>query len=179
MQNAPLHHISRNKPEDGPILTPLHSDQHYQDALDLARRARDYVELEVGRTPDDAYVTEFFNAAPPEHGPASLTHYGIRKRGRLDGMICIAEGYEEAQDWWIGLLLLDPAVRSRRIGRKAVQHLKNSARKRSIKMLKLSVLYANPRGLRFWLREGFIHHREAPATPTSDGHDRVVLKYLL
>ncbi len=82
-------------------------------------------------------------------------------------------------DWWIGLMLLDPAFRSQRIGHTVMNKVKRKAQHRGINMLKLAVLCANPRGLRFWIREGFTHHRAAPATPQSDGHDRVVLKFQL
>lgn len=179
-QNAPRKMIlSRDRTEGGPILTLLNADKHRQDALDLARRARDYVALEVGRAPDAAYIDDFFNTTPPEVDRSNLHHFGIRKHARLTGMLAIAEGYEQPDDWWIGLLLIDPAFRSKRIGRNVVKDIRKRAHRRGINALKLSVLYANPRGLKFWLREGFVHHRDAPATPTSDGHDRVVLKYQL
>ena len=57
-----------------------------------------------------------------------------------------------------------------------VDDVKRRARARGMAMLKLAVLEANPRAQKFWRREGFTHHRDAPATPESDGHDRVVLK---
>jgi len=93
------------------------------------------------------------------------------------GMICIAEGYEYPDDWWIGLMLIDPAFRNRCIGRRVVDMVKERAKLRKINMIRLAVLMANPRALKFWHREGFIHHRDAPATASSDGNDRVVLKY--
>lgn len=152
---------------------------HHNDALDLVQRAHDYVSLEIGRSPDRAYVEDFFRATPPDIPPSHLHHYGIRKNSKLAGMVGIAEGYEFPEDWWIGLLLIDPAFRNKGIGRKVVQNIQHRARRRGIKALKLSVLYANPKGLKFWLREGFVHHRDAPATATSDGHDRVVLRLQL
>ncbi len=164
---------------DEVILQPLNQRDHSVDALDLALRAQDYVVLEVGHAPDDGYIHDFFTAVPPDLGPECLIHFGLMEGPALVGMICIAEGYEYPDDWWIGLMLVDPAFRNQRIGHKVIMDVKRLAKLREINMLKLAVLCANPRGLKFWHREGFTHHRDAPATPQSDGHDRVVLKYQL
>jgi GNAT superfamily N-acetyltransferase len=161
------------------VLSPITLEDHAEDALDLAMRAQDYVILEVGHAPDDVYIKEFFTATPPDLGTECLLHFGVMEGPALVGMICIAEGYEYPDDWWIGLMVMDPAFRSQRIGHTVLDMVKRRAIKRGINMLKLAVLCANPRGLKFWQREGFIHHRDAPALPGSDGHDRVVLKYQL
>jgi GNAT superfamily N-acetyltransferase len=161
------------------VLRPINREDHLIDALDLALRAQDYVVLEVGHAPDEAFIEGFFCDTPPGLGPDCLIHYGVMEGPAMVGMICIAEGYEVPGDWWIGLMLMDPAFRSQRIGHRVMRMVRRQARARDIKMLKLAVLCANPRGLAFWRREGFTHHRDAPATPASDGHDRVVLRYQL
>ena len=160
-------------------LRPITRHADFEDALDLAQRAEDYVVLEVGHAADEGFIDSFFTATPPDLGPECLIHYGVMEGPAMAGMICIAEGYEYPDDWWIGLMLMDPAFRSQRIGHRVMRKVRARAKARGISMLKLAVLCANPRGLRFWLREGFTHHRDAPATPDSDGHDRVVLKLVL
>lgn len=165
--------------QDEIVLRPILQDQHSVDALDLATRAADYVILEVGHAPDDAYIRDFFTATPPDLGTSCLIHLGVMEGPAMVGMICIAEGYEYPDDWWVGLMLMDPAFRSQRIGHRVVDMVKERAADRGVNMLKLAVLTANPRALGFWQREGFTHHRDAPATQDSDGHDRVVLKYQL
>ncbi len=160
-------------------LKPLTQAEHTDDALDLATRAQDYVVLEVGHAPTDAFIHDFFTATPPDLSVECLIHFGLMEGAAMVGMIGIARGYEFPDDWWIGLMLVDPAFRSQRIGHKVVDEVKQRAKSQRVNMLKLAVLCANPRALRFWTREGFTHHRDAPATPESDGHDRVVLKYQL
>ncbi|MEO9650399.1 MAG: GNAT family N-acetyltransferase [Roseobacter sp.] len=164
---------------DDIVLTPITKKQHSTDALDLATRAADYVILEVGHAPNDAFIEDFFTATPPDLGTDCLIHYGVMEGPAMAGMVCIAEGYEFQNDWWVGLMLMDPAFRSQHIGHKVVDMVKERAMDRGINMLKLAVLVANPRALGFWQREGFTHHRDAPAAPQSDGHDRIVLKYQL
>ena len=158
-------------------LTPITLAEHSADALDLATRAADYVTLEIGYAPDETYVKDFFTAAPPDLGPGCLLHDAVMQGPAMVGMICIAEGYEYPDDWWIGLMLIDPAFRNQSIGHSVVGMVKERAKRRKINMIKLAVLMANPRALKFWHCEGFRHHRDAPATASSDGHDRVVLKY--
>ncbi|MFK7743775.1 MAG: GNAT family N-acetyltransferase [Roseobacter sp.] len=161
---------------DDVILKPITHAHHADDALDLAMRAHDYITLEIGHDPDDAFIKDFFTAVPPGLGPACLQTFGAMEGPALIGLICIAEGYEYPDDWWIGLVLLDPAFRGEGIGRQIITDVKQRAWKNNIQWLKLAVLSANPRALKFWHREGFTHHRDAPALPGSDGHDRVVLK---
>lgn len=160
-------------------LIPISHDKHHEDALDLATRAADYTTLEVGHAPDDAYIEDFFTATPPGLEVDCLLHFAVMQDPAMIGIICIARGYEYPDDWWIGLMLLDPAFRGQGIGHRVITQIKDRARAANAKMLKLAVLTANPRALRFWQREGFVHHRDAPALPCSDGHDRVVLKFTL
>lgn len=160
-------------------LRPINKTDHAEDALDLAQRAADYVTLEIGRAPDMQFIEDFFTAVPPGLTTENLMTFAIMEEEAMAGMICIAEGYEFPTDWWIGLVLLDPAFRRRGIGRTVLHLVRKKARKARMQMLKLAVLEANPRALHFWTREGFLPHRYAPATPDSDGHDRWVLKYEL
>lgn len=157
-------------------LLPMTESTHADDALDLARRAADYAVLEIGHAPDQAYIHDFFTASPPDLTSDCLLHFAIMEKTAMAGMLCIARGYEYPDDWWIGLMLIDPAFRGRGIGHKVVTETKRIARQNDTNMLKLSVLEANPRAQHFWRREGFVHHRDAPALPGSDGHNRVVLK---
>lgn len=158
-------------------LKPISAARDFDDVLDLTERARDYVVLEVGHPANDAYVRDFFEACPPGKTPDSLIHFAVMRDQEMAGIVGIASGYEQPDDWWIGLMLLDPAYRGRRIGHTVIKLIRRLARNEGIAMLKLSVLDANPRGESFWRREGFVMHRAAPATPESDGHDRVVLRY--
>ncbi|WP_298975289.1 GNAT family N-acetyltransferase [uncultured Roseobacter sp.] len=160
-------------------LKPINKADHAEDALDLAERAADYVTLEIGRAPDMDYINEFFEAVPPGLTTDNLYAFAVMQETAMLGMVCVAEGYELPTDWWIGLMLLDPAFRGRGTGRAVLHLLRKRARRAGATMLKLSVLEANPRAVTFWTREGFVPHRYAPATPESDGHNRWVLKHQL
>ncbi|MEO0444154.1 MAG: GNAT family N-acetyltransferase [Pseudomonadota bacterium] len=130
-------------------LKPLTQEDDFDDALDLATRAQDYVVLEVGYAPNNDFIRDFFTATPPDLGVDCLIHFGLMEGPAMVGMIGIARGYEYPDDWWIGLMLVDPAFRSQRIGHKVVTEVKQRAAAQGVNMLKLAVLCANPRALKF------------------------------
>lgn len=158
-------------------LKTISAENDFEDVLDLAERARDYVLLEVGHAPDRTYVQQFFEATPPDLGRECLMHFAVMQDSAIAGVICIADGYEFPEDWWLGLVLLDPAYRGRGIGKQALDLIKARAAAAGRQAVKLAVLDTNIRAKMFWAREGFDLHRLAPATPDSDGHDRIVLSF--
>lgn len=44
------------------------------------------------------------------------------------GMLCIARSYEYPDNWWIGLVLIDPAFRGQGIGHMVVTQVMDRAR---------------------------------------------------
>lgn len=156
-------------------LLPITQSEHADDVFDLTHRAADYVTLEIGHAPTQDFVDSFFTAAPPGLTADDLLHFAIMEGPAMAGIVCIARGYEFPNDWWIGLVLLDPAFRGRGIGAAVVALIKQLATDEAVASLKLSVLEANPRAMHFWIQHGFLPHRFARATPDSDGHNRWVL----
>ncbi|MBB5516882.1 GNAT superfamily N-acetyltransferase [Rubricella aquisinus] len=156
----------------------LTSDADHSRVRDLMDRAADYVRLETGRAPDDAYVTETLTDRPPQI-PADQVHLiGIERRGgTLAGIICALDGYYDAGEWYIGLLLIDPLARGRGLGARAVDHIRRLARKEGGHTLRIAVLEANPAGRRFWAREGFALEKTVPSPPDGDGHTRHVMRH--
>lgn len=145
--------------------------------LDLCLRAQDYIGLETGAAPDAAYVRGFFEDRPKGFGADQLAAWGLYASGDLVGICGFLQGYDDAQSWYVGLILLDPAVRGQGLGAAWLRHLADTARGAGMRWIKLAVLTQNPRALVFYDRLGFVHHRDAPARPGGDGHDRVVLKW--
>ena len=132
--------------------------------------AADYVLLEDGRAPDEATTDSFFNERPPNVGAADAVHIGMFDADRLLGILGVVFGYPEANDSYIGLLLLAPHARGGGVGGRALAHATTLARARgSIRQL-VAVLDQNPKGRAFWDREGFALEKSFP--PTKDGHTR-------
>ncbi|MCY4336380.1 MAG: GNAT family N-acetyltransferase [Litoreibacter sp.] len=159
-------------------LALLAYDKDSARVLNCAERCRDYILMETGREPDATWVTGFFNDAPPDRGADDILSMGIEEPdGALSGLLGIAPGYESASEWYLGLLLIDPAKRGQGIGATVLREVVKLAKSSGAESLKVAVLSANTDGLRFWQRHGFVHFRDAP--DEGDGHDRLVLQRML
>lgn len=139
--------------------------------LDLCHRARDYIRLETGQDPDMAYVEETMTDAPPGVPPDQIWCWGHAENGTIDGLATCLKGYYDPDDWYLGLLLLDPAGRGAGLGARMARHVIAQATADGADCLRIAVLDTNPRARRFWDRLGFIHEK---STSSGDGQVRHV-----
>ncbi|WP_316014439.1 GNAT family N-acetyltransferase [Roseobacter sp. HKCCA0434] len=143
-------------------------------AIDLFARAADYVRLETGADDTEGYAREMLVEAPPG---AEIFNYGLARRdGKLAGFAGSVRGYPGPRDWYMGLLVLDPAERGSGLGTTAFTFIRELARSHDAPAMRIAVLDANPAGRRFWERQGFVLERSVPGDPEGDGHLRHVLK---
>jgi GNAT superfamily N-acetyltransferase len=119
------------------------------------REAPEYWLLAEGRCDPAHQAQEFFTDAPPNCDPAESDRLGLFVNQRLSGVAELSYGFPEANDAYLGLMLLGPWVQGAGHGRAFLAHVETLARKRHAPRLYLAVLDANPRGRAFWLREGF------------------------
>lgn len=129
--------------------------------LDLCKRASDYIRLETGQDPDMAYVEETLTDAPPGVPPDQLWCWGHASDGTLDGIATCLKGFYGANDWYLGLLLLDPAARGTGLGARMARHVMAQAQADNAACLRIAVLDTNPRGRAFWERLGFVHEKSS------------------
>lgn len=142
-----------------PDIRELTLDHDFEAVSELYERCADYLTLEQGRPPDDNLAREFFTDGPPGGHPIER----IMKRGLFSGGQLVALGdlileYPTSTAAFIGLLLLDPAVRGSGLGVTFLRYLEDQARMHGASSLYLAVLDENPRARAFWEREGFSHH---------------------
>lgn len=128
----------------------------------MFERAADYIRLETGLPPDGGEAARFFAEGPPGADLARSRKFGQEAGAALISLADLAFGFPEADDAFIGLLLVDPACRGRGLGRQMLDHLARTAREAGARRLLVAVLEANPAGRRFWEREGFRLARTAP-----------------
>jgi len=136
----------------------------------LFAEAADYVMLETGTAPNAGTVDAYFNDRPPLVVPQDALHVGMFDEDRLIGIAAMAFGYPEERDAYIGLLLFVPGVRGVGHGARLVSHLTDLAQARGANRQLVAVLEANPKGHKFWEREGF--SQQKTFSPTEDGHVR-------
>lgn len=136
--------------------------------LDLQVRAADYMALETGRFPDESTAAEFFAEVPPGSDPAASLKLGLWDASALAGIADVAFGYPEANDAYVGLMLLAPDARSRGLGAGLLAHILEVVRARGAGRLLVAVLDDNPRGRAFWERHGFTEERRFPPQTTGE-----------
>jgi GNAT superfamily N-acetyltransferase len=119
------------------------------------REAPEYWLLAEGRCDPAHQAQEFFTDAPPNCDPAQSDRLGLFVDHRLSGVAEVSFGFPEANDAYLGLMLLGPWAQGQGHGRAFLAHAEALARKRHAARLNLAVLDVNPRGRSFWLREGF------------------------
>lgn len=154
-------------------IIPLRWPADHERVLHLCLRARDYIELETGAGPDMAYVQETMTDAPNGVPPDQVWCWGAQEGDTLAGIATCLKGFYGPDDWYLGLLLLDPAARGRGLGAQMLAHVTDQARADRVACLRIAVLDANPRGRAFWARHGFTHEK---STTAGDGQLRHVHK---
>ncbi len=142
---------------------------------DLFARAADYVLLETGEPPDDARTIDFFTGAPPSIDPATSLRLGMfLSGGQLVAIAELAFGYPNPDDAYIGLLLIDPNHRDKRLGQQMLGHVFAGASARKAKRILIAVLEDNPKAQRFWQKMGFVEDlRSAPTQIGSKTHIKI------
>lgn len=153
-------------------LIALHWPDDGARVLHLCQQARDYVQLETGGDPDMAYVRETMTDVPPTVPADQVWCWGHQGTdGALDGLATCLKGYYEADEWYLGLLLLAPAARAQGLGARMARHVIRQARADRATCLRVAILDSNPRARRFWTRLNFDHKK---STTAGDGHVRHV-----
>lgn len=154
-------------------IISLDATADFERVRDLCFRAKDYVQLEEGHAPNDAYVRKTLTEAPPVCGPDDIFLRGVeRADGSLAGIATSIRHFYQRGEWYMGLLMLDPVARGGGLGRHVAKHVIQEARADGAPCIRIAVLDANPRGRKFWESLGYTHEKSVQ----SDDHLRHVLK---
>lgn len=156
-------------------VVSLSYPQDAERVLHLCLRARDFVELEQGSGPNADYVHEAMTEAPPGVPPNQVWNWGLQNPdGQLDGLATCLKGFYGPDDWYLGLLLVDPAMRGAGRGQVLAQHVIGQARDDKGACIRVAVLDANPRARVFWERLRFSYEKSSTG---GDGNLRHVLRF--
>jgi GNAT superfamily N-acetyltransferase len=157
------------------VLTTLRPESDLGAVEAVYRRAADYLDLESGLTPDVA-ARAFFEERPPASTQEPLK-FGVRgDDGALVAIGDLAFGYPEADDAYLGLLLLVPEMRGKGLGQVILGKVKMLVRTHGALRLLVGVLDANEQALIFWERQGF--GRTRTSGPHEFGNRRHVVHRL-
>jgi len=143
---------------------------------DLYERCSDFHEVEQGvpTLPDAA--ERLLSTVPEGKDEADKLVLGVRSGdGRLVGVLDLIRDLPAEGEWWLGLLMLDPAERRRGLGAALVKALANAIRDVGGGAVSLGVLEQNTAAGRFWERLGFVELRRSAYEARSGRRSRVIV----
>jgi GNAT superfamily N-acetyltransferase len=129
------------------------------------------VEHVLGLPPGPSMAQELALALPAGKGYEDKLLMGIFARtDHLIGVLDVIRDYPVQGEWWLGLLILEPAQRGRGLGEKICRAFEQWAKDTGARYLRLVVSVQNRRGHQFWQRLGF-EELERRVRKLSDGQD--------
>jgi GNAT superfamily N-acetyltransferase len=142
----------------------------------LYERCTDFHELAEGMPTRPAAGAEEIEALPPGKMSTDKHVFGIvAADGELAGYVDLVRDYPGRGEWWLSLLMLDPAARGAGLGSRIVRGAAEWAAARGARALLLGVLEQNPRAERFWQRQGFAEVDRQPYTSDTGRPSRIVV----
>ena len=127
-------------------------------------RTPSYVFATEGRIPDGADVDAMLDsvtAAIP--GQSIVTRLIACERIPVAGFMLVARGYPDPATTYLVAVILTAEAQGRSLGVVALREAESLAADAGCHRLAALVDSANTRALRFWLKQGFIEERRAPA----------------
>jgi GNAT superfamily N-acetyltransferase len=130
---------------------------------DLFERCTDFHELSEGFPTRPTAGAEELVARPAGRDLVDKFSFGIyAPGGELIGYMDLMRNYPAEREWWIGLLLLDPAARGGGLGSRIYRAAAEWVRTQGATVIYLGVLEQNVAAEQFWRREGFKEVRRDP-----------------
>lgn len=122
----------------------------------LLEKCADYSLLVTGSPPKPTAAVSLLADCPPGKTLADKFVLGIStEHHKLIGVLDTVRDYPTQDDWWLGLLLLDPAQRNLGLGKRIVQSFKHWVNEQGARRIFLGVLEENQNAYRFWQSLGF------------------------
>lgn len=122
----------------------------------LNEKCLEYYLLHEGVVPSSKEAAEIFSALPPGKGYEDKFVLGIFKEsGKLTGLIDIVRDYPIEGEWMLGLLLIHPDERGRKLGKSAHEALAQWAVGFGARCFRIGVVEENCKGKKFWTGIGY------------------------
>jgi GNAT superfamily N-acetyltransferase len=123
----------------------------------LLERCADYMTLEDGAPPGPNAAADLIEALPPDrtHEHKHLLVLAPGAGEPLVAVIDVVRDFPGERDWFVGLVLIDPAERGRGLGAALMADLEEWLRSQGALASYLAVLERNPDAQRFWTRQGY------------------------
>ncbi len=137
------------------LVRSADDEQAIGQALRIFESDPHYVETTSGETIDEAMVRENVKTRPPNTKTEQKCFLLILRAGEPVAILDIIMGFPESDCFYVGLLLVDKASRSRGLGEAIYTRAESLMAEQGFLRARLGVLENNDGGLRFWKRLGF------------------------
>ena len=122
----------------------------------LYDRCADFTLLVEGEPVSPTAAGQDLQSVPAGKSLADKCVFGIfNLQGEIVGVLDALRDYPEEAAWWVGLLMLAPAVRGQGLGRDAFLAFSEYVRWHGAKVIMLGVVEENKPALEFWQKMGF------------------------
>ncbi len=130
----------------------------------LLEHCADYSHILTGEKPSSTAAENLLSGTPPGRTAADKAVIGIFNEDEsMVGVLDAIHSYPGEDCWWVGLLLLDPIIRNKGLGRQFYQAFEQWVGQLGAKNIYLGVVEENERAFRFWQSMGFeIVERQPP-----------------
>lgn len=115
--------------------------------------------------PADAALAEFDDLPDGVPADAKRVFGRMQPDGSCSAMVEGLRDYPGAGVWYLGLVLVHPALRSKGIGSELVRGFEHVARASGAREVRLCVFDDRPRARAFWQRNGYRFHCAVASTP--------------
>lgn len=144
----------KNLLENEYLIKPVTNDNH-SEIKQLYDLCSDYHIMASGRIATDENVDDIFKYNEKKTIEDSLT-LGIYNNDEiLVGIADIFKNYPDVGTWMIGLLLISPNERNKKLGRAVHEEIERYAVSQGANALRIGVLKENTKGRRFWDSLGY------------------------
>jgi ribosomal protein S18 acetylase RimI-like enzyme len=141
------------------ILTP--EDEPKVQAL--LERCADYIELVSDLPPSPTMAHDLYRTLPEGKSYEDKFLIGLfTPDNELIGVLDAIRDHPQSDEWYIGLLLLEPEQRGHSLGEQTYHAFERWAAQRDAQAVRLTVAEQNERAYRFWQRLGFVEIERQP-----------------
>jgi RimJ/RimL family protein N-acetyltransferase len=144
----------------------------------LFERCADFFVLTEGQPPAPDLAEKELTFTIPGGSPDDIACFGVFDGDRLIAFAQLLPNPGQRLEWWFGLLLLDPAERSRGLGPRIHEELLAWLAAQGATKLWIGVLTQNEAAERFWKRLGYEELDRRPYVATTGFKSTVIVMWI-
>ncbi len=141
----------------------------------LLERCGDYIQLVTGALPSSKAAENMLADCPPGKSGEDKVVIGVYNMDeRLVAVLDAVCDYPAEGCWWVGLLLVEPTLRSQGLGRRLFHAFEQWVGQLGAKNILLGVLEDNDRAYQFWQSLGFTVVEKQPPSQFGEKEHTVI-----